>query len=226
MEMLSNQGRKYWAKWYGEDAPQIYFFNKVIPSWWLEEASFVIWNVTTCMDTCMDWDWYELGVPISFSLRITEKWTYWLGQNPAAGKLCLWELPVLANQRGLWLFPGTVAWFASYTQILFLPKTEWPCLQFLQGTAPWLVLFSALFGEHYLRQGKAVSLSIVTSTKDDHMPVFELGPGPFWFADIDEIGGISMVVTYMVCESSYLLGQSHTHILNFNFSWNYLWSNP
>lgn len=31
------------------------------------------------------------------------------------------------------------------------------------------------------------------------MPVFELGPGPFWFAGIDEISGISMVVTYMVC---------------------------
>lgn len=32
------------------------------------------------------------------------------------------------------------------------------------------------------------------------MPVFEPGAGPFWFAGVDEIGDISMVVTYVVCD--------------------------
>lgn len=93
-----------------------------------------------------------------------------------------------------------MAWLVSYTQILFLPKTAYS--SFREEPLGWSFFQTTLklcLRKYYLGQGKAVSVNIVTIRKDDHMPVFELGPGPFQVAGIDEINGISMVVTYLVC---------------------------
>ena len=97
------------------------------------------------------------------------------------------------------------------------------------GNSPgWSLLWTTLrlcLGKCYLRQGKAMPWSILTSRTDGRTPVLDFGSGPFWFAGIDEVDGISMVGTSSLCSLwvSYFLRQSRTQIFSFSFFWNDLY---
>lgn len=148
-------------------------------------------------------------VSILFSLKITEELIYLVGPKPAAGELCLWELPVLANQTGPWLFPGSeTKWHSGMVCILHtnpLPSYKRVALLTVPlGNSP---LAGLCFKPHWsFAWGNIIwdraRWSHWASSQAEKMIICQclsLVLVPFWFAGIDEVDGISIVVTYVVC---------------------------
>lgn len=209
MELLSNQGRKCCVVWRG-CTTNIIFLLRSSHTWLLGEDNLLIWtHVSICMDTCMDLEWYELRVPTLFSLRITEELIYLVGPKSSHWKAVPLRAACASKPKRAMAVPWLrerVAqwhgWYPTHKFSSFLKQSDPAYSSFSEEPLGWSFFQTTLklcLRKHYLGQGKAVSLSIVTSRKDAHMPVFELGPGPFWVAGIAEINGISMVVTYLVC---------------------------
>lgn len=147
-------------------------------------------------------------MPILFSLRITEELIYLVRPKSSHWKAVpLRAASASKPKRAMgipWLREQVEQWHGlhpTHKFSRFLKQSDPAYSSFREQSLEWSFFQTTLklcLGNHYLGQGKAVSPSIIMSRKDDHMSVSELDPGPFWFAGIDEINGISMVVTYMM----------------------------
>lgn len=202
----------------------VFFLKRSSHTWWLGEANFPIWtHISTCMDTCMDLDWDELRGVYIILLENNRRIDIfgWAKSQPlesCASESCLCSQTKQGHGCSLAQRPsGTVAWFASYTQILFLPIREWPCLQFLWGTAPWLVFVSnpteALLGETLFGTGQGDLTEHCHKQKRWSYAIVWVWSWSFlvcwyrwswWYFHSSYLRGLWL---------SYFLGQSHTQIL-------------
>lgn len=124
------------------------------------------------------------------SLRITEEWTYLV--RPKSSHWSADPLRAISASR---LRKQAIPWLREQVTQPGMLCSWWPCSQGFLGTASVLVLASncaqALLGEMLFERGKAMPWSILTRRTKDHMPVLELGPGPFWLAGVDQADGFS-----------------------------------